>query len=90
MRSALVAFACVVLLSGCTDADWDHLTSFGEAAPQDVATAAPAPAIAAPPPDTSFCQAVARQDATGNAFDAATQTRVAQQSYAQCMALYSK
>ncbi len=89
MRSALVALACVVLLSGCTDTDWDHLTSFGESAPQEVAAAAPAPAVAAPP-DTSFCQAVARQDATGNAFDAATQTRVAPSSYAQCMTLYSK
>ncbi len=88
MRSALVAFASLVLLSGCTDADWDHLTDFDKPAPQEVVAAAPA--IAARPPDTAFCQAVAQQDATGGAFDAATQTRVAQTSYAQCMALYSK
>ncbi len=48
--------------------------------------AAPAPAAAAPP--NPFCVGIARQDATTQDFDAATQQKIAVQSYQQCMALY--
>ena len=54
-----------------------------------VPAAAPAPApIAAVIPDDRFCRSVAAQDATNNALDAATQQRIAQQSLAQCQALF--
>jgi hypothetical protein len=93
MRFAILAVASAILLSGCSEGDWDHLTSFDSAPSEEVAQPAAQPALvaSAPVPDsTAFCQAVARQDATGNSFDAATQQRVARQSYAQCVSLYSK
>jgi hypothetical protein len=82
------------LLAGCAAGDWDYLTSFGtseraEAAPapkpETVARTTPAPAQPAP---NAFCLAVARQDATGNGFDTATQAKVAQRSYLQCVGIF--
>jgi hypothetical protein len=96
MRFAILAIASVVLLSGCSEGDWDHLTSFDSAPSDEVAQAAqPVQATAqvaasTPPANAAFCQAVAQQDATGNGFDAATQARVLQQSFTQCMTIYSK
>jgi hypothetical protein len=37
---------------------------------------------------SSFCQAVARQDAGRNDFDAATRARVLARSYRQCVQLF--
>jgi hypothetical protein len=57
--------------------------------PQQTASAAPAgaqPASAAPP--DPFCLAVARQDATENGFDTATENRVAVHSYQQCIQVF--
>lgn len=59
-----------------------------QTAPQTVA-AAPA-SVAPPPSENDFCRAVATHDATDNGFDPATQQRVFAQSYAQCVAIYSR
>jgi hypothetical protein len=53
--------------------------------PAQIAQAAPAPAQAAPDP---FCLGVAKQDATTNGFDQATQGRVAIRSYQQCVGIF--
>jgi hypothetical protein len=82
------------LLAGCTDADWNHLMSFAGSRDHEEVTEAAAPAPiavarpAAPTASNAFCMGVARQDATSNGYDPATQTRVAQQSYQQCVALF--
>ncbi len=64
----------------------------GGSSSQEVASAAPAtPAPATPAPagaPNAFCMGVAKGDAMGNDFDAATQARVAQRSYAQCVAIF--
>jgi hypothetical protein len=63
------------------------------AVPQTVAAtaaAAPAPVTAAAPDNADFCRAVATKDATENGFDPATQQRVFAQSYAQCVAIYTR
>jgi hypothetical protein len=59
------------------------------AAPQAVA-AAPALIAPAAPENADFCHAVATKDATENGFDPATQQRVLAQSYAQCVAIYTR
>ncbi len=69
------------------------MTYSGLGTDQQAAVAMPAPAPvpqpqAAAAPDTSFCQAVAKQDAAGDGFDAATQSRVFQRSFQQCVALF--
>jgi len=80
-------------LAGCTDADWNHLMSFGGSRDREevtqAAATAPAPApVAAAPASNAFCTNVAQQDATGNGYDQATQQRVALQSYQQCVAIF--
>lgn len=92
MRISVLLLA-LPLLAGCTDADWDHLMSFGgsrdrQEVREAAAPAAPVPAPAAPPASNAFCMAVAQHDATSNGYDPATQTRVAQQSYRQCVTLF--
>jgi hypothetical protein len=87
---AIAAVAAALLLAGCSQMP-DNL--FGFDSPQEEAPAAPqaAPqqqAAATVSSNDSLCRAVAQQDATGNGFDQATQQRVAQQSYAQCIALH--
>jgi hypothetical protein len=95
MRVCVLLIA-LPLLAGCTDTDWNRLMTFGgsdkPAAPAQDAQppariAQTAPAGAQPAPDP-FCLAVARQDATTNGFDAATQGKVAVRSYQQCVGLY--
>jgi pyruvate/2-oxoglutarate dehydrogenase complex dihydrolipoamide acyltransferase (E2) component len=54
------------------------------------AAAAPAPVAPAAPENADFCRAVATKDATENGFDPATQQRVLAQSYAQCVAIYTR
>jgi PBP1b-binding outer membrane lipoprotein LpoB len=89
---AIIAVAALLLLAGCSEMP-DNLFSFDS--PQEDAEVPAAPqaapqqqAAAAVAPNDSLCRAVAQQDATGNGFDQPTQQRVAQQSYAQCMALH--
>ena len=53
------------------------------------ATAA-APVAPVAPDNADFCRAVATKDATENGFDPATQQRVLAQSYAQCVAIYTR
>ncbi len=81
------------LLAGCSDADWNHLMSFGGSrdrrdVTQAAAPAAPVPVAAAAPASNAFCMGVANQDATSNGYDPATQGRVALQSYRQCVAIF--
>jgi hypothetical protein len=85
MKKHFLALACLVLLSGC-----DGMDGLFNAAPDEDAAPAPQAAQAAPaaPAHDAFCRAIAQQDATGFDFDNATQQRVAQHSYAQCLSIY--
>jgi hypothetical protein len=80
----------VPFLAGCSD--MGHLMNFGGDPYPEVAAAtpvaAPAPAAAGPAAPDAFCMGVAKGDATRNDFDAATQQRVAQRSYAQCVTIF--
>jgi hypothetical protein len=79
------------LLAACSADDWNYLTSFGASKPAEAeVAAAPAtvPAASAPPAANAFCVGVAKQDATSNGFDTATQQRVAVNSYRQCVAVF--
>jgi hypothetical protein len=93
MKKPAALIACL-LLAGCTDADWNHVLNYGSGdEPEAEVVTAPAPApqpMAAAPANNDFCKSVAVQDATTNGFDAATQARVLQQSYAQCVTIYSR
>jgi hypothetical protein len=77
-----------LLLSGCSDVS--DMFSFGgdDAAPEVMAAPAAPPAAARA--DDGFCRGVAAGDATGHGYDSQTQTRVAQQSYAQCRATFAR
>jgi hypothetical protein len=101
----VLSLAVCLLTAGCTDGDWNHVLNYGglgekEAAPADefpvtpadtqAATAAPAAAADAAPSNADFCRNVATQDATRNDFDQATQQRVFQRSFAQCVAIYTR
>jgi hypothetical protein len=99
MKKTAPLILCL-LLAGCTDSDWNRLLNYGSAeeeAPvtpvtsvtQTSATVAAEPA-AALPGNADFCRGVATQDATSNDFDQATQQRVYQRSYAQCVAIYTR
>ena len=107
MPRIVVLFAAALLLSACSDQDWNYALTFTglgphddqaaqtsasvqpEATPQPARTvqAPPAPEGAQPKPN-AFCEAVAAQDAGGNDFDAATQSRMFVQSYRQCVAVF--
>jgi hypothetical protein len=82
------------LLAGCSDGDWNNLMSFGgnrdrqEVTAEAAAAPVPVPVAAAAPASNGFCMGVAKQDATSNAYDPATQARVAQQSYQQCVGIF--
>ena len=99
MKKPLILIACL-FLAGCTDADWNHALNYGgmgdaEADAEPVApmpqTSAPAPLpVAAAPANNDFCKSIATRDATTNSFDPATQARVLQQSYAQCLTIYTR
>ena len=104
MKKVLLPIFCL-LLSGCSDADWDHALNYAgmsgvsgepeEAPPKSVPSAAASAPVtetaAAPDPGgTSFCRSVAMQDAGDNGFDPATQQRVYACSYAQCMAMSAR
>ena len=87
MKKHFLALACLVLLSGCDSMDG----LFNSEPDEDMAPAAQAvQAAAAPAVSThdAFCRAIAKQDATGFDFDTATQQRVAQHSYTQCLSIY--
>jgi hypothetical protein len=93
----LAALLSGLLLAGCTDADWDHAMKFTGVGDGQAAQAEPAPGARtaqaqvqtpAPQLDTGFCQQVAKQDASGNDFDAATQARLFQHNFQQCVALF--
>jgi hypothetical protein len=97
LRTVFVILA-LFTLGGCTDADYEHGLSYvglNDSEPGAPIQREPAPVIATglPDPVTSspdpFCQSVAQQDATSNAFDPATQRRVFGRSYAQCVALFA-
>jgi hypothetical protein len=89
MRLLVCAGLCA-LLAGCSGNLSDLFEFDHHEAEVPEAAAAPAPVVAAQAnPNDQFCRDVAAQDAAGKGFDQATQARVAQQSYTQCLALYS-
>jgi hypothetical protein len=89
-----------LLLTGCTDADWDHAMRYGgleeaaqpdEDAPQRITQPiAVSTESAAQPSNKEFCNAVATQDAARSGFDPVTQARLFAQSFAQCTAIYTR
>ena len=101
MKRFMSMIAAGLLLCGCTDADWDHLTSFDRRAPSETAlsqavpenpTPVPASSAQASPQPDIWCQQVAQdagEKAARNGFDATTQQSTAQTSYRQCAALKS-
>ena len=99
MKNALpiLSLAFCLFAAGCSDADWNHLLNFGgvgeeeaEPAVQAAVAVAPEPAGAVPPSNVDFCRNVATEDATRNGFDRATQQRVFQRSFQQCVAIYTR
>jgi len=100
MKKSLPLIFCL-LLTGCTDTDWDNALNYtglrGSAEePEAVAPTPASESVSAPPAEaaaaqvpanTDFCRAVAMQDAGDNGFDQATQQRVYARSYAQCTAM---
>ena len=99
-RFAAIAVASL-LLSGCSDAgfSFDDILGFPGGDTAEAPQTAPM-AMTAPPGSataatgeaqspSTFCRGVATQDATQGVFDAPTQARVAQKSYAQCVAQFS-
>ena len=96
-----VSLALCLIAAGCTDNDWNRMLNYGgmgeEAAPVTAvqppaaeAQAAAAPTAPAEPANADFCRNVAAQDATRNGFDQATQQKVFQRSFAQCVAIYTR
>jgi len=57
------------------------------AAHAEAAAASAAPVL---PSNADFCKNVAAQDATRNGFDQATQQKVFQRSFTQCVAIYTR
>jgi len=84
--------AAIVLLAGCTDADWEHALTFGGAPPEErsppTRALAVTPAIPEPNPSYAFCQGVVADDVAHSEFDAATTKRMAEASYRQCVAVF--
>jgi hypothetical protein len=103
LRFAAIAVASLAL-AGCSDAgfSFDDILGFpdaGATAPvarpaQTVSASITAQqgsatlATAQSQPPSAFCRGVATQDAVQGAFDGPTQARVAQRSYAQCVAQF--
>ena len=102
-RFAAVA-AAGLLLSGCSSFSFDDILGFPSDDAAEPAAAAPTPVTMAPitapsgsatvaaaqnEPPSAFCRGVAAQDATAGVFDGPTQAKVAQRSYAQCVAQFS-
>ncbi len=82
---------------GLDDTAGDKAQAAAEAAPQPMPQSAPRPvaqAATAAPAQTAqagvnpFCAAVARQDADGHGFDAATQQGMFVRSYQQCVTVF--
>ena len=106
MKKALLPILSLTLClfaAGCTDSDWNHLLSYGGMGGSDEDATSPAQAAATPaaaatagpaqpdqPANADFCRSVAAQDATRNDFDQATQQKVFQRSFAQCVAIYTR
>ena len=90
----VLSLAAVLLLAGCTDADWDHLTTYGDGAkalnyPDDSAAANHAAyAAGRPPAAQQKCAHVAQEradDAAVQGFEADVQQDVHDRTYANCM-----
>jgi hypothetical protein len=100
----ILSLTLALFAAGCTDSDWNHLLSYGGLGGADDETASPVEPVAATPAATAaaepvqvlkpandeFCRNVAAEDATRNGFDKATQQRVFQRSYQQCVAIYTR
>ena len=106
MKTPLILVACLLLAGctdadwnqalnygGLGEADSAEAEMAVETkAPGTPAQMAPQPVAANPAASAGadFCKSVATQDATTNGFDPATQQRVLQQSYQQCITIYSR
>ena len=102
LRFAAIAFASL-LLSGCSSFSFDDILGFPGSETAEASAAPPARTVTAvvaqqgsataatgqAQAPSAFCRGVATQDATQGAFDGPTQARVAQKSYAQCVAQFS-
>ena len=95
-----VLLSSALLLGGCSSSFLDVFNFSGSASddeareeraaaatPASAQAPAPAPVGAQGAPDP-FCASVARQDAMTGAFDTATQQRMAQRDYQQCVAMF--
>jgi hypothetical protein len=90
----LLPLASVLLLAGCTDAEWAHVITYGDGAkalnyPEDTAAANYA-AYAAGRPSAAGqkCARVAQErsdDSANQGFDADVQLQVHDRTYADCM-----
>jgi len=89
-----LALCATLLLSACSDANWDDLLSFTgvESAPAAPVASVPPPAplrpVAAANAPDPFCLAVAGQDLKEGAFDQSTQQKMAIRGYKQCMDIF--
>ena len=103
LRFAAIAVASL-FLSGCSSFGFDDILGFPSGDADEAPTPMPAQtasaAVTAQPGSatvatsgaeapSAFCRGVATQDANAGAFDAPTQAKVAQKSYAQCVAQFS-
>ncbi|HEX4271757.1 MAG TPA: hypothetical protein VHZ32_10235 [Rhizomicrobium sp.] len=86
-------------VAGCSDTDWDHAMTYSGLGGQRVAenttgalpgenTPPPSPTQTSTAPDTNFCESVAKQDATSDGLDAATQQRLFQRNFRQCIQMF--
>jgi hypothetical protein len=95
----LLLLTSVLLLAGCTDADWSHLTTFDPPAntsalaypdaPDDTSAASYARIVTSPPSAAADCTRVADErssDAAFDEFDDEAQQLVHAKTYADCMA----
>lgn len=104
MRKDVVveAMALLILLGGCTDADWARATRYvglgsSQTAPaqlrQEEPVQRPQPVPVAVQQNQAdkadpWCRSIAEEDAARNAFDAKTRQGILRQSYSQCVALF--
>ncbi len=95
MRLRVAALlAASLVLAGCST--FDGMTDIfgfpsGDEAPQPPAptgAASATTATAAAEGPNKFCRSVASHEALANDFDTATQAKMAQKSYAQCVAIF--
>ena len=90
----VLSLVLVLLLAGCTDADWAYVMTYGDGAkalnyPEDTAAANHAADVSGRPPTAEQkCARVAQErsdDAAVQGFEADVQQQVHDRTYADCM-----